>query len=202
MQYAPSSKYTPAPTGTIAFCRIPPWPALNAPMRLRQTVFLDVKGQERVMQGFMILDPTREQARLVGMSEFGMKLFDLTITRQDHVTHAMSPILGRMEHILAGLIAQSVRRVFLPFCTACEPEVHVGPDSTLIINRMDGVTVVHECEPQSALLVRTFSPNQGWEIDYADYRATGEQYLPERITYQDHQAGFRLVFLLHEVFFQ
>lgn len=198
-QYVPPPEYVPAPPGSTESCQASPWSVFSGPVRLRQTVFLDVRNQSRVMQGFMLLGQNQEEARLVGMSEFGLKLFDLRVTRQDHETLAMSAALGDMQQFLTAWIVDSVRRIFLPFPPASNPETYVGPESMLVVNRLNGTSVVHECASQTGRVLRISCPEQHWEVDYDEYTTMNGLRLPRQITYRDHRAGFHLVLLLNEV---
>lgn len=191
-------------------CTIAPWLALPGPVHLRQSVFLDFPGDSRVLQGVMVLD--QEEIRLVGMTEFGIKLFDLTIARQDHDLHFVSKALGEKGPVLVRMVADSVRRIFLPprlspdtndAKNAKDTRAFHGPRGLLIVHRLDSrACMVHECEQDSGRVTKTFSPRQRWEVSHARFQAANGFELPRLITYHDHRAGYSLVLEVHEVYVQ
>ncbi len=199
--YIPPEGYVPAPSGAVEACKMP-WPDSNIPLRLRQTVSLDAASQHHIIQGVMLLDQNREQVRLVGLSEFGLKLFDLTIRSHDHVQHALSPVLGGMREALAAQIAQSVRRIFLSSQNMDLARIYVRPESTMMVHRQVGETVIHVCAPRDEFPRRIFSSPLHWEANLDEYQFVNDFFFPRRITYQDHRAGYSLVLVLHEVFEQ
>ncbi len=182
-------------------CKIAPWLAAHGPVHLRQTVFLDVGEDSRVLQGVMVLD--QEEIRLVGMTEFGMKLFDLSVTRQDHDLHFLSKALGGKGPFLVRMVADSVRRIFLPPWLSSDSEAFHGSQGLLIVHRLDSrACMAHECEPNSGRVTKTSSPSQRWEVDFAGFQASNGYDLPRLITYQDRRAGYSLVLEAHEVYLQ
>lgn len=201
-QYVPPPGYDPAPGLSKKACTIAPWLALPGPVRLRQTVYLDFPGDSRVLQGVMVLD--QEKIRLVGMTEFGIKLFDLTITRQDHDLHFVSKALGGKGPVLVRMVADSVRRIFLPPLLSADVRAFDGPQGLLIVHRLDSraTSMVHECEQDNGRVTKTFSPGQRWEVSHARFQAANGLELPRLITYQDLQAGYSLVMEVHEVHVQ
>jgi len=178
-------------------CRMP-WADLGQPLRLRQTVVWEAGEQSQVMQGMMRLDWPKAQVRIVGLSELGMKLFDLTVDPQAHDVHALSPVLGASRRALAGQVARSVRRIFLPHPAFNEARMYVGPDSALLVQGVGRETVVSACPPQGGLVRHAFSPGMGWEVDFMEYQSLSDILLPTRIEYQDHRGGYRLIMLLHK----
>lgn len=206
-QYVPPAGYAPAPGSSMEDCTIAPWLAVPGPVHLRQTVFLDFLDDSRVLQGVMVLD--QEEIRLVGMTEFGIKLFDLIVTRQDHDLHFLSAALGRKGPVLVRMVADSVRRIFLPPLLppdtndAKDAKAFHGPRGLLIVHRLDSRScMVHECEPASGRVTKTFSPRQRWEVSHDRFQTANGFELPRLITYQDRRAGYSLVLEVHEVYVQ
>lgn len=149
----------------------------------------------------MVLD--QEEIRLVGMTEFGIKLFDLTITRQGHDLHFVSKALGGKEPFLVRMVADSVRRIFLSPRLSSDTEVFLGSQTLLIVHRLDSrACMVHECEPDSGRVTKTSSPSQRWEVSHARFQATNGFELPRLIIYQDHRAGYSLTLEVHEAYVQ
>ncbi|MFO7728863.1 MAG: DUF3261 domain-containing protein [Desulfonatronovibrio sp.] len=181
-------------------CLPPPWSMPGKAMSLRQTVFIQAGGQSHIVQGLMQIDEQRRKIQILGMSELGMKLFDIEVTHDRYEHNFLSPAMGNRSEALARQVALSVRRIFLTFDPAANFETYVAPESLLMIDRSSDSEMIHECPLDSKILKETSGPGQGWEVTLTDYLDINGVYLPERITYHDQQAGYKLKMILHEVF--
>ncbi|WP_031388627.1 DUF3261 domain-containing protein [Desulfonatronum thiodismutans] len=198
--YTPPANFSPLPSGTHITCAHP-FSALEAgTLHLRQTVIWKAGERVQVMQGIMLLDGQRKQVRLLGLSEIGIKLFDLTVGGDVHEVHLLAPVLGPARELLARQVAQSVRRVFLTYPEMETAQAFVGPGSVILADHTGDGNLVLECSPPGEPVRRVWSPDQRWEIDLDDYSLMNDITLPGRIVYQDHRAGYVLTIILHEVF--
>ncbi len=199
--YLPPDGYLPHVIPPTDSC-LTPWPASETPHHLRQTVFLETPGQTHVLQGFMILDLDRAEVRIVGLSELGMKLFDLKVTPEGHDILALAPTLGANGERLADQIALSTRRIFLSHRDMADAEAHLGPEDLLLIDRSQGSPMVQTCDPRKGQVRRVYDPKRRWSVDFDAYQPMNGFTGPGRIVYQDHRAGYALTIVLHEVFEQ
>lgn len=181
-------------------CEPPAWSVAGEPMGLRQTVFLAAGEQSRMVQGLMLIDQSRQEMQVIGMSEMGMKIFDISVTRQGHENHFLSPVINSRKEDLAGQIALSARRIFLSFEATVDFNSYAGPESILMVNYQDSKQIVHRCLRDGRVLSEAFCADGQWNVKYADYQLINGFYLPVRITYHDRRTGYNLILVLHEVF--
>ena len=197
--YTPPAEFSPLPSGTRVACAHP-FSALEDTLHLRQTVIWEAGERVQVMQGIMLFDGRQKQVRLLGLSEIGIKLFDLTVGRDGHEVHLLAPVLGPTRELLARQVAQSVRRVFLTYPDMETAQAFVGPDAVILTDHTGDGNLVLECLPPGEMVRRVWSPDHRWEADLDDSSRRNDLPLPGRIVYQDHRAGYVLTILLHEVF--
>ncbi|WP_161794874.1 DUF3261 domain-containing protein [Desulfonatronum thioautotrophicum] len=197
--YTPPKEFSPLPSGAWVACAHP-FSDLEVPLHFRQTVIWEAGDRVQVMQGIMMLDGQRMQVRLLGLSEIGIKLFDMTVDGDQHEVHLLAPVLGPARELLARQVALSVRRIFLTYPDMETARAFAGPDSVILADTLGHGTLVLECFPPGETARRAWSPDQRWEIDLDDYSLMNDLPLPGRIVYQDHRAGYLLTIILHEVF--
>ncbi|WP_146164767.1 DUF3261 domain-containing protein [Desulfonatronum sp. SC1] len=197
--YTPPANFSPLPSGTHIAC-VHPFSALKTPLHLRQTVIWEAGDRVQVMQGIMRLDGGQKQVRLLGLSEIGIKLFDVAVGGEGHEVHLLAPVVGSARKLLARQVARSVRRIFLTYPDMATAQAFVGATSVILADHTDDGNQVLECFPPMETALRTWSPDQRWEIDLDDYSLMNDITLPGRIVYQDHRAGYVLTIILHEVF--
>jgi hypothetical protein len=198
--FTPPPEYSLMPAEKNLTCEPPAWSVAGEPMGLRQTVFLEAGGQTRMVQGLMLIDESRQKVQVMGMSEMGMKIFDVSVTRQGHENHFLSPVMNSRKEDLAGQIALSVRRIFLFFEAINDFNSYAGPESILMVNSQDSKQIVHECPIDGRVLTEAFCADGQWNVKYADHQLINGFYLPARITYHDRRTGYNLTLVLHEVF--
>jgi hypothetical protein len=197
--YAPPENFSPLPSGIHIACAHP-FSALKDPLHLRQTVIWEAGERVQVMQGIMLLDGRQKQVRLLGLSEIGIKLFDLTVRGDGHEVHLLAPVLGPARELLARQVARSVRRVFLTYPDMEAAQAFIGPGSVILADHTGDGNLALECSPPGEPARRVWSPDQRWEAKLDDYSRMNDLPLPGRIAYQDHRAGYALTIVLHEVF--
>lgn len=177
-----------APPGLVAGV----WTRGPGVYRLRQSVLFEYGSVEMPMMGFMELDTGRKRARLVAMDDLGVKLFDLTVSRDSVAENFLLPKLARPG--LAQAVGESVRRIFLSF----EPEEGDAfwrePDAYWLGREEGGGELRFRFDPGSGALVeKTASGEAGeWSVRYADYREVGGSSLPGTVVLEDRTAGYQL----------
>ncbi len=197
--YVPPEDYVLIPPEEASICLFPEWSVPGDALLLRQTVFLEAAGHNQVLQGLVLLDPDRSRLQIVGMTELGMKLFDLTVCREKHKQNYMSPTLQNQQKALARQIAHSARILFLSGYPSDSPDVYHGPGSILMVSSDRGRKMVHMCSAEDNILKKSFSPDQKkLRLEYFDFCEIGGHFLPKRTVYQDMKAGYSLVIVLHE----
>lgn len=198
-QYSPPEEYVAVSPDTELSCCLDIWSGADGVVGLRHTVFLEIQEEHRVLQGLMLVDRDRGQIRIAGLTEMGIKLFDLSVREQELESHYLSEALGGRREAFAQLVASSVRRIFLYSRPTPEAKVYMGPDSVLRYSSFQGKSVLQECRQKDGLLKSVSCPRDNWYVDYTEYQDIDGVTLPERIIYNDERAGFRLVLVLHEV---
>lgn len=197
--YVPPADHVLLSPSEVPTCRFSEWSVPGEPLLLRHTAFLEAGEQELVLQGLVLLDNERSKAQVVGMTELGMKLFDLTVTSKNHYQNYLSPAIGSRKKALADLIALSTRRIFLFGEYPESPDVYLGPQSFLMINSVMGSQMAYKCSATDNTLLKQFSPVQNWQAEHSGYQVIKGRYIPQRTVYQDKRAGYRLILVLHEV---
>ena len=198
-QFSPPEEYVAVSPDTGLSCSLDIWSGAGGAVGLRHTVFLEIREEHRVLQGLMLVDRDRGQIRIAGLTELGMKLFDLSVREQELESHYLSSALGERREPLAQLVASSVRRIFLYSRPASEAKVYMGPHSVLVHSSFQGEPVLQECTQADGRLTQVSCPRENWQVDYTEYQDIDGMTLPGRIIYNDERAGFRLVLVLHEV---
>lgn len=151
---------------------------------LRQTALLETGPTRLTMNALLRLDMAQRSARLVAMDDFGVKLFDLTVTATGEERHFLLPALARIPGI-DGQIAAAVRRIYLLPVTD-------GPDAA-------GIDQLLACD--SGLLLersRQFR-HESWQVRYLNYREESGIQHPAQVVVDDRGGGWRLTVWTEEV---
>ena len=69
---------------------------------LEQRAEFDFHGRKLEMRGMMQLDMTEGRARLMAVDDLGIKLFDLTVTRDGQTLHDVLPRTGQISPARSG----------------------------------------------------------------------------------------------------
>ena len=165
--------------------------------RIRQSALFELGPARVPMGGFLLLHPG--EARLVGLDDLGVKLFDLLVTPGGHIEHFLHPELARLPGV-GGAIAASVRRIFLAPRPAPGDRLRPGRDG-LRLDRFAAWGDVHflfsgaDADLQET---RVRGDGEDWRVRYYDYRAEGEYRIPGRIVLDDFGGDYRLTLWLEE----
>jgi hypothetical protein len=200
---APALPFAPtpaAPTRSLTVQELidPVW--TREAWRIRQSVLFEFRGARVPMAGFMLFDPQAGIARLIGLNEMGVKLFDLEVFPDTFQEHFLLPELGRYPG-LTDAVAESVRRIFL----APQPEVgdamHIGGSAYRLGRNVDGRQTLFLFGGPGATLLEKSRRGDGedWRVRYFEYRPAGEFLVPGGILLEDRLAEYRLTLWLEEV---
>ncbi|HWS15008.1 MAG TPA: hypothetical protein VN450_02340 [Candidatus Methylomirabilis sp.] len=169
------------------------WTAGNGTFLIRQSGLLEFQGARMPMVGILKLDTGNKTARLVGMDDMGVKLFDLSVDRRSSRTHFTLPALDRYPG-LAGAVSDSVRRIFLEPEPAEGDALAIDPHQYRLSRDRDGTSIRFLLGGQDAQLQKKScsGPNERWEVRYHEYRRRLDLPVPDGIVLDDYRAGYRL----------
>jgi hypothetical protein len=167
--------------------------------RIRQSALFEFGGARVPMAGFLLLDPQGGTARLVGLNDMGVKLFDLEVFREGFREHFLLPELGRYPQ-MSRAVADSVRRIFL----APQPEIgdalHIGGRDYRLSRGADSHTTFLFGGSGATLLEKNRQgEGEDWRVRYFEYRQAGTFLVPGGILLEDRLANYRLTLWLDEV---
>lgn len=151
---------------------------------LRQTALLETGQTRLTLNALLQLDMRNRSARLVAMDDFGVKLFDLTITAAGEDRHFLLPALTRIPGI-DRMIAAAVRRIYL-LPVADSPD-RAGPDSLTV---GDGGLLLERHRDLR---------HEHWQVRYLSYRNIKGILHPAHLVAEDQDADYRLTVWTEEV---
>lgn len=189
-----SSELTPTTPLTTAELSSALWSSGSGNFLIRQSALFELKGMKIPITGIMKLDLKAKVARLVGMNDMGVKLYDISVDRTSSRSNFIIPNLASYPGF-AEAVAVSVRRIFL------DPEPAPGDTlvrtaDTYLLSRanVSGDTIrftIGGAERQ--LLEKTFrGPAESWRVRYYQYQQNQGQLFPGGIVLDDDRAKYRL----------
>lgn len=169
-------------------------------LMLRHSALFEFRGMRVPVEAMLQLDPAAGEARLVGMNEMGVKLYDITVLPQASRANFVLPELARYPGF-ADQVATSVRRIFL------EPEpkpgdrLRVTPESYLLTRDEGGATVEFTLGGAYAQLLEKSFRGHGdsWRVRYYQYERRDGRLYPGGIVLDDDRAGYRLTLWIESV---
>lgn len=197
-QEPPAASQDSQTARALAACLDRVWLAQPAVCHVRLDAQVEYGDKKFPLSCFMQLDAAARSARVVGMTDMGLKLFDLSVTERDTRTHAMAPNVRKPEE-LAQIVAGLTRRVFLQgFPATSAPATRKNE-----LLRVTGARgVVFTFDLATSTLFKVECEAEGWRVSYHEYPAAqepGQPLAPRRIRYEDLKRGFSAQFLLHKV---
>lgn len=176
------------------------WSRGEGVLLLRQSVVFDL-GRTVAMAGVLRLDRGAGSARLVGLDDFGVKLFDLTVTADGFQEHFLMPELARRPG-LAAAVAASVRQIWLVPQPLGSDRLRREPQRYRLVRDSDGgrLEFVFGGEPPQ-LLEKRFGGDEGagWRVRYFEYQSADGLVWPRGIILDDDRAGYRLTVRVESV---
>jgi hypothetical protein len=178
-----------------------PWNQGTGSLLIRQSALFELKGMRVPIVGVMKLDLGRKSARLVGMNDMGVKLYDISVDASSSQALFVIPDLARYPGF-AEAVAVSVRRIFL----APEP----APGDTLKrfptsyqLSRTTGARGTLRFTfggAQAQLLEKSCrGPAESWRVRYYQYQRQQGRLFPGGIVLDDNRAGYRLTLWVESV---
>ncbi|MFA7534825.1 MAG: hypothetical protein WCY68_01930 [Desulfuromonadales bacterium] len=175
------------------------WTGGERVWRIRQTVLFEIRGAKVPMSGFLRFDTGRREARLIGLNDLGVKLFDIAVTPQTHVEHFLFPELARTPGV-SGAIAAAVRHVFLDPQPLVTDRLAIGATEYRLTRReKERVLLFVFGGPDAQLLEKQAQGDEEeWRVRYFDYQPAAETPAPGGILLEDARGGYRLTLWLEE----
>lgn len=167
------------------------WGRGDGVFRGRFSAVLEGQGPLFSCQGVLLVDPRQGQARLVALSDLGMRLFDVTVTLDGTTVQAALPHLGLAR--LRQRLATAVRRMLLSHLPG--PRDAVADQAQPLLRRcLDGQCLTCAFDAGSGVLLYKAYGGQrpGWRAEFSDYQDCGGYQVPARLRYADHEQGFTL----------
>jgi hypothetical protein len=197
----PRTVLTPTVPRTPATLTASLWSAGSGSLLIRQSALFELQGMKVPIAGVMKLDRAAKEARLVGMNDMGVKLYDLSVTTTTSQTHFIIPDLARYPGF-SEAVALSVRRIFL----APEPaasDILERTETRYLLRRAsdDGGTLRFTFGGADAQLLEKSSqgPNASWRVGYYQYQPQSGRLFPSGIVLDDERAGYRLTLWIESV---
>jgi len=167
--------------------------------RIRQGALLEIGNRKLPMEGFLLLDLARQEARLLAMNEMGLVLFDLKVDSGDQQLQRIIPPLQKVPELAEG-VAQSLRQIFLqPRPQATDQLENLGNRQSLFRPMAGGrLSFVFDCQGDLRE-TRQQTETDDWRIVYDQYQPYGDSRLPGRIVLNDFRHRVKLTLWLQEV---
>ena len=178
------------------------WSAGSGSLLVRQSALFELQGLRVPLAGVMKLDLTHKEARLVGMNDMGVKLYDLSVTATTSQTHFLIPELAKYPGF-GEAVALSVRRIFLtPQPLASDALERTATHYLLTRESGEGGTLRFLFGGAAAQLLEKSAqgPAEAWRVRYYQYQAQAAGTLfPGGIVLDDERAGYRLTLWIESV---
>jgi hypothetical protein len=195
------TELTPVPPSSAAALTGGLWSSSGLKLLVRQSALFELQGMRVPMVGVMQLDLGRKRARLVGMNDMGVKLYDISVAADSHQAHFVLPELARYPGF-AEAVAASVRRIFLAPNPAADDLLQTAASSYLL-SRDNGACGKLRFTLGGAgnrlLETSCRGPLESWRVRYYRYRESPGIFFPGGIVLEDDRAGYRLTLWIESV---
>ncbi len=177
------------------------WSAGTGSILIRQSALFEFERMRVPITGVMKLDRSTKVARLVGMNDMGVKLYDISVDAASSQAHFIIPDLARYPGF-AEAVAVSVRRIFLT--TLPEPgDALERTPTSYQLTRAEGTGGTVRFTFGGAytqLLEKSFRGAAGaWRVRYYRYQRLQGHLFPGGIVLDDDRAGYRLTLWIESV---
>lgn len=170
------------------------WLQQEGEWRLRQSVLLEIAWKKFAIDGYLQVDPVAAKARLVGLNEMGILLFDLSLSRtQSSFSRAIPQLAEHPE--LAELIADSIRKLFFHAEELAALEMQLPAERSLS-SADKSKRYSFDC---AGRLSQILSTDDGWTAEYNDYKDFGGSAIPQKIELSDSAKRLRLQLWTREI---
>lgn len=177
------------------------WSAGTGSILIRQSALFEFDGMRVPVAGIMKLDRTAKIARLVGMNDMGVKLYDISVDAVSSQAHFVLPDLARYPGF-AEAVAVSVRRIYLSHEPAPKDTLERTRTSYILTREIgnEGSIRFTFGGADAQLLEKTFrGPAESWRVRYYQYQRQQGQIFPGGIILDDDRAGYRLTLWIESV---
>lgn len=177
------------------------WSSGTGSLMIRQSALFELEGMRVPITGVMKLDLSAKSARLVGMNDMGVKLYDISVDAASSQAHFIITDLARYPGF-AEAVAVSVRRIFLAPSPAPGDTLELTPTSYLL-SRENGAggTVSFTLGGADAQLLEKSCRGaaESWRVRYYQYQRQQGHLFPGGIVLDDERAGYRLTLWIESV---
>ena len=196
----PATRLTTAGPKSAAELSASSWTAGAGSLLIRQSALFELQGMRIPITGVMKLDLTAKSARLVGMNDMGVKLYDISVDRTSSRTNFVVPDLGRYPGFTEA-VAVSVRRIFLKPLPSPTDSLTLSSRSYLLTRQgTDGKLAFLFGGADAQLLEKTGeNPAGSWRVRYYQYQPQQGRLIPGGIVLDDDRAGYRLTLWIESV---
>ena len=177
------------------------WSSGTGSLMIRQSALFELEGMRVPIAGVMKLDRTAKVARLVGMNDMGVKLYDISVDAASSQAHFIIPDLARYPGF-AEAVAVSVRRIFLTPEPAAGDTLERTSTSYLLTreNGAEGTVRFTFGGADAQLLEKSCrGPAESWRVRYYQYQRRQGHLFPGGIVLDDDRAGYRLTLWIESV---
>lgn len=177
------------------------WSAREESLMVRHSALFEMRGMRVPVAAMMRLDPRAREARLVGMNDMGVKLYDIAVAADATRANFVIPELERYPGF-AEAVAVSVRRIFLDPLPAPDDLLEIGAESYLLTRKGGSGSTLRFLLGGSALQLLEKSSrgdDQSWRVRYYQYLPAPGGLFPGGIVLDDDRAGYRLTLWIEDV---
>jgi hypothetical protein len=168
------------------------WSSQRGSLMVRQSALFEFRGMKVPVAGMMKLDPARGEARLVGMNDMGVKLYDISVDRIGSQANFVMPEFSKYPGF-ADAVALSVRRIYLAPLPSAGDRLERTPKSYLLTREEGGRIRFTVGGAERQLLEKEVrGAEQSWRVDYYQYRSREGISFPDGIVLEDERSGYRL----------
>ncbi|OGU12156.1 MAG: hypothetical protein A2075_09935 [Geobacteraceae bacterium GWC2_58_44] len=196
----PATELTPAPPRTAAELSGGLWNSGSGSLLIRQSALFELKGMRVPITGIMKLDLATRSARLVGMNDMGVKLYDISVDPAKSRANFVVPELAGYPGFTEA-VALSVRRIFLEPVPAADDALTLSRSSYRLSRESADATLGFLFGGARAQLLEKTCRGKGcsWRVRYYQYQQQQGNLFPGGIVLDDDRAGYRLTLWIESV---
>lgn len=176
------------------------WNSGREKLLIRQSALFEFGRMSVPVAGIMKLDLAAKSARLVGMNDMGVKLYDISVDVASSKTNFIIPDLA-VHPGFAEAVAASVRRIFISPQPGPDDKLERTATHYLLSRDISGGTVNFTLGGVNRqILEKTFrGAAESWRARYYQYQQQQGRLFPGGIVLDDEVAGYRLTLWIESV---
>lgn len=197
--FAPT-ELVPAPHKSTAELLNGLWNSGDGKLLIRQSALFELQGMRVPIAGIMKLDLAARSARLVGMNDMGVKLYDVSVDSTTSHANFVIPDLARYPGFTAA-VGVSVRRIFLEPVPSQEDALTISRTSYQLTRKSSDTTVSFLFGGAYGQLLEKScrGKDASWRVRYYQYQQLQGRLFPGGVVLEDDQAGYRLTLWIESV---